>query len=82
MSFRILHRYLGYFLAGIMMVYALSGITLIFRKTDTFKVSIDKELVLEPGLDATALGRALRIRDLKTIDTDGTTLIFEQGAYN
>ena len=47
MSFRILHRYLGYFLAGIMMVYALSGITLIFRKTDTFKVSIDKELVLE-----------------------------------
>ena len=82
MTFRVLHRYLGYFLAGIMMVYALSGITLIFRKTDTFKVSIDKELVLEPGLDATALGRALRIRDLKTIDTDGTTLIFEQGAYN
>jgi len=31
MTFRILHRYLGYFLAGIMMVYALSGIALIFK---------------------------------------------------
>ena len=28
---RIFHRYLGFFLAGIMAVYALSGIVLIFR---------------------------------------------------
>ena len=35
MTFRILHRYLGFFLAGIMMIYAVSGITLIFRNTDT-----------------------------------------------
>jgi len=55
MTFRILHRYLGYFLAGIMMVYALSGITLIFRKTDTFKVSVQKEMIVESGLDAAAL---------------------------
>ena len=52
MTFRILHRYLGYFLAGVMMIYALSGITLIFRKTDTFKVSIEKEMTVAPGLDA------------------------------
>lgn len=82
MSFRILHRYLGYFLAGIMMVYALSGITLIFRKTDTFKVSIDKELVLKPGLDATALGETLSIRNLTPRDNDGTMMVFEQGVYN
>ena len=82
MTFRVLHRYLGYFLAGIMMIYALSGITLIFRKTDTFKVSIHKEVTLEPGLDATALGKALRIRDLTPIDNDGTILVFEEGAYD
>ena len=65
-----------------MMVYALSGITLIFRKTDTFKVSIDKELVLEPGLDATALGETLSIRNLTPRDNDGTMMVFEQGVYN
>ena len=30
MTFRILHRYLGYFLAGIMMIYAVSGMGLGF----------------------------------------------------
>ncbi len=71
MTFRILHRYLGYFLAGIMMVYALSGIALIFRKTDTFKVSIQKEIIVESGLDATALGETLSIRNLTPMDNDG-----------
>ena len=82
MTFRILHRYLGYFLAGIMMVYGLSGITLIFRKTDTFKVSIQKNITVEPGLDANALGDALRIRNLIPADNDGTVMVFDQGRYN
>lgn len=82
MTFRILHRYLGYFLAGVMMVYALSGITLIFRKTDTFKVSIEKEMTVAPGLDAIGLGKALRIRNLTPIDNDGSLMVFEQGVYN
>ena len=82
MIFRILHRYLGYFLAGVMMIYALSGITLIFRKTDTFKVSIEKEMTVAPGLDAIGLGKALRIRNLTPIDNDGSLMVFEQGVYN
>lgn len=82
MTFRILHRYLGYFLAGVMMIYALSGITLIFRKTDTFKVSIEKEMTVAPGLDAIGLGKALRIRNLTPIDNDGSLMVFEQGVYN
>ena len=36
-TMRVLHRYLGFFLAGIMAVYALSGIVLIFRDTDFLK---------------------------------------------
>jgi hypothetical protein len=82
MTFRILHRYLGYFLAGIMMVYALSGITLIFRKTDTFKITIQKELIVEAGLDSEKLGQALRIRNLTPIETNGAVLVFEQGTYD
>ena len=42
LTFRVLHRYLGFFLAGIMMIYAVSGITLIFRNTDTFKQEVQK----------------------------------------
>src|SRR6056300_1098003 len=53
---RIIHRYLGFFLAGIMFVYALSGITLIFRDTDYFKKevlvneTIAKNLVEAPAI--------------------------------
>ncbi len=34
---RVIHRYLGFFLVGIMAVYSLSGIVLIFRDTDFLK---------------------------------------------
>ena len=37
-TMRIYHRYLGFFLAGIMAVYAISGIVLIFRDTDFLKM--------------------------------------------
>ena len=42
-SMRVYHRYLGYFLAGIMAVYSISGITLIFR--DTAFLKIDKQIL-------------------------------------
>ena len=44
---RILHRYVGFFLAGIMSVYALSGIVLIFRDGDTFKSEIQHKVDLK-----------------------------------
>ena len=34
---RIVHRYLGFFMAGIMAVYAISGVLLIYRDTDFLK---------------------------------------------
>ena len=47
---RVIHRYLGFFLAGIMFVYALSGITLTFRDKDYFKKPIFVEKTIEKGL--------------------------------
>ena len=41
--FRIIHRYLGFYLVGIMAVYAISGIAMIFRNDDTFKISSEVE---------------------------------------
>src|SRR5210317_45699 len=79
-KFREFHRYLGFFLAGIMAVYAFSGIVLTFRNTDTFKKKIPIEKTLEPGLDADNLGQALGMRvfvekseaDLITFNNGGT----------
>ena len=79
---RIWHRYLGFFLAGIMAVYALSGIVLIFRDTDFLKQKKTVTKQLLPNLSAEELGKAIRIRDLKSESVQGDILQFKQGHYN
>ncbi|MBI1182764.1 hypothetical protein GC194_00730 [bacterium] len=79
---RIYHRYLGFFLVGIMAMYALSGIVLIFRDSNVFKKEVQKTQTLPQGTSLEELGRALRIRDLKIEKTEGDMVYFEQGVYN
>ena len=62
--FRIVHRYLGFFLAGIMTVYALSGIVLVFRDTDLFKVEKQLEKKFEPNAKISEVGKKLRIKNI------------------
>jgi len=82
---RVIHRYLGFFLAGIMSVYALSGILLIYRQTDFLKSEqqIEKQISLHI-LSSENLGKALKIRNLKITKkgADGTLLYFKEGNYN
>ena len=81
-KFREFHRYLGFFLAGIMAVYALSGIVLTFRNTDTFKKKEVVEVILEPGLTTETLGPALKSRIIVE-NTDGIQIFFNGGGtYN
>jgi uncharacterized iron-regulated membrane protein len=54
---RLIHRYLGFFLAGIMAVYALSGILLIFRDTDFLKQEKNTVEKLAPNLTEKELGK-------------------------
>ncbi|CAN5589965.1 hypothetical protein BH11BAC5_BH11BAC5_15900 [soil metagenome] len=81
-SMRIYHRYLGFFLAGIMAVYAISGIILIFRDTNFLKQETLVQQQLQPGLTADALGKAIRMRDLKIESVTGDVQNFKQGTYN
>jgi uncharacterized iron-regulated membrane protein len=81
-TMRIYHRYLGYFLAGIMAVYAVSGIVMIFRDTDFLKKERRIERKLEQNLNPDELGKALRIRDLKIESQQGDIISFKQGTYN
>ncbi len=79
---RVIHRYLGFFLAGVMIVYAMSGIVLIFRTTNTFKVEKQVERKLNPNIEPAKLGEVLRIRGFKVIKTEGAITTFETGTYN
>ena len=81
-NMRIYHRYLGFFLAGIMGVYALSGVVMIFRDTDFLKQDKQMHKKLAPALNADQLGRELRVRDLKFESVSGDTVRFKQGVYN
>ena len=69
--FREIHRYLGFFLAGIMAVYAISGIVLTFRNTDWLRKEVAVTKQLEPGLTAENLGQALGRRRFEVTGQKG-----------
>jgi hypothetical protein len=79
---RVIHRYLGFFLAGIMAIYALSGIVLIFRETNFLKRDVLVEKTIDSGLTAAQLGPALRIKGLQVERTEGELFYFKAGSYN
>ena len=79
---RIIHRYLGFFLAGIMAVYALSGIILIFRDTDFLKQEKNNVTTIAPNLTGEDLGKALHLRKFKAEREEGDVVFFKEGTYN
>lgn len=79
---RLVHRYLGFFLAGIMAMYSISGIILIFRDTDFLKQEKQISKQLNPHLNAEQLGRELRIRGLKIDKQEESILYFRTGTYD
>lgn len=79
---RVFHRYLGFFLAGIMAVYAVSGIILIFRDTDAFKVTKEFEEVFSEPVSPDELGQKLRMRDLKIDKVENNVAYFKDGKYD
>lgn len=79
---RILHRYIGYFMAGIMAVYAISGILLIYRDTDFLKKEKKIEKKIEANIPFDKLGKELKIKWLEVKEQKGDLAIFKQGTYN
>ena len=79
---RIVHRYLGFFMAGIMAMYSISVILLVYRDTDLLKKEIAIEKKLEPQLLEKALGKELKIKNFEVEKQEGDLLIFKQGKYN
>lgn len=79
---RVIHRYLGFFLAGIMVVYALSGIILVFRDSEFLKIEKHVEKQLQPDAEITEISRAIRRRNIKVTKKEGNLVYFKDGTYN
>lgn len=79
---RVFHRYLGFYLAGVMTVYAISGITMVFRNTDAFKKHTEIAKKIAPELSETALGQVLKIKRFAIQKEEGNLLYFNEGIYN
>ena len=80
--FRIIHRYLGFYLAGIMAVYSISGVSLIFRKTDVFKKVVETTKTISPNLSVKDLESTLKIKNLYVNSIEGNIVYFDKGRYN
>ncbi|MFM8362426.1 MAG: hypothetical protein ACKOA4_06975 [Haliscomenobacter sp.] len=81
-TLRVYHRYLGFFLAGVMAMYAVSGIIMIFRQTDFLKKEKTVERSLPVGIKLDELGKELKIKELKIEKTEGNTVYFKQGTFD
>lgn len=77
-----LHRDIGYFTFGLIVIYALSGIALIYRNTDFLKHEVTVEKQLKPEMPIEDVGKELRIREFKVIKTEGEIVFFQNGSYN
>lgn len=81
-SFRKYHRWLGFFLAGIISIYAVSGILLIFRQTEFLKFPQTEVRQLPPALQVEALGEQLRLKGFSVKSESDELIIFNVGEYN
>ena len=79
---RIFHRYLGFFLSGIMAVYAISGIVMIFRETEFLKSEREIERQLAVDLPDAEVGSTLRIKEFKVERSEGSLIYFREGTYD
>jgi hypothetical protein len=80
-NMRTYHRYLGFFLAGIMAVYAISGIIMVFRETDFLKNKTVIEKTVETNLKADQLGPILKMR-VNVVKEENGIIFFKGGQYN
>lgn len=79
---RVLHRNIGFFFLGFVLIYALSGIALIYRDSDFLKKEKTVKVILPAGTKTEELGPALKIRDLKVMKSEGDIITFKGGTFN
>ena len=65
-----------------MAVYSISGLALIFRKTDVFKKEVKITKTISPNLSVKDLESTLKIKNLYVNSIEGNLVYFDKGRYN
>lgn len=81
-NMRSLHRDIGFFVIGLTIIYAMSGIILTFRTTDFLKHETHITKNIGPNLKATELGAKMQVRSVNILRAEGDLIYFENGTYN
>jgi hypothetical protein len=79
---RVLHRDIGFFILGLIVIYSISGIILTFRDTDFMKTERQVERQIDTNLQASELGEALRMRGFRVESEDAEIINFGTGTYS
>lgn len=79
---RIVHRYLGYLMAGIMAVYSISGVILVYRDTDFLKRENHYEKIFDKNLTEKQLGEETKIKNFEITKIEKGIAYFKEGTYN
>jgi len=79
---RILHRNIGFFILGFIIIYTFSGITLIFRDTDFLKHEKKVKVTLPAETKPSELGQALKLREVRITETKEDVVYFQGGSFN
>jgi hypothetical protein len=79
---RYLHNKIGFFISGLVIIYALSGLVQTYRDTNFLKHAVVQEKQLPASLTEAQLGSNLKMRDFKIIKSTPDSLYFKDGAYS
>lgn len=77
---RCLHRDIGYLMLGLSLVYALSGVILIYKDTDFLKSPQRVEAVLPQHMPFSEVARELHLRRYEVTGNAGGVVSFRDGA--
>lgn len=81
-TIRALHRDIGWFTAGLTLIFVLSGIAQVYRDSDFLQHEVQVPAKVEPGLAGEDIGRALRVREFKAERVEGSVTYFRGGRYD
>jgi hypothetical protein len=81
-NIRYLHRNIGFFILGFVIIYAFSGIALVYRDSDFLKREKTVSVNLPAETKPADLAQALRMREFKILKTEGDVIYFQGGSFN
>lgn len=82
MVMRTLHRNIGFLVMGMTIIFALSGVTMVFRNAGFLQTEKTEVKQLPQGMQGSAVVDMLHQKDMKVVNETATTVTFNNGTYD